>query len=269
MNRKVKLVTLLLYMHFHTRCDSSEQKQDSKEVTLRDKIKEIKYGVENEGTTHDYLIDLDEINQYGTLTEKPIAQQGSKKKRVYKKRITRATIKPRKKFNGTIEKTRKPYTRKVINKLNRMFFYGTMKKGEPEHYWLKDNFNGESTFITEGLTTLKYPLVILGEYNIPTVLNYRGLGHQIFGEVYELDDIMFDKLDDIEGAVHAKVRIEEDILYVTESGKEKKMPCWMYVKWFYSGKLNASQFLNNYHSKGSHGLMFKNWNVTRSKHYTT
>lgn len=70
---------------------------------------------------------------------------------------------------------------------------------------------------------------------------------------------MFDKLDDIEGAVHAKVRIEEEILYVSEEGQEKSMPCWMYVKWFHKGKLNASQLLNNYHSRGTHGLPFKDW----------
>ena len=54
-------------------------------------------------------------------------------------------------------------------------------------------------FITSAQTVIKYPLVIASKYNIPFLLDHPGFGHLIQGEVYEVDDLLLQILDDFEG----------------------------------------------------------------------
>ena len=54
-------------------------------------------------------------------------------------------------------------------------------------------------FITAAQTVIKYPLVIASKYNIPFLLDHPGFGHLIQGEVYEVDDLLLQILDDFEG----------------------------------------------------------------------
>lgn len=57
-----------------------------------------------------------------------------------------------------------------------MFIYGAMKKGEPDHSWLEDQEHGICTFIAQGTTMEKFPMVITKPYNTPVVLNEPGKG---------------------------------------------------------------------------------------------
>lgn len=83
--------------------------------------------------------------------------------------------------------------------LRRFFVYGTLKRGEPNHHLLTRPENGVSKFVGCAETTVKLPLVIGTRYNIPFLLNKRGTGHFVRGEVYEVDDAMMEKLDELEG----------------------------------------------------------------------
>lgn len=47
-----------------------------------------------------------------------------------------------------------------MSKLLKVFVYGTLKRGEPNHHVLSSKENGFSEFQSEGKTAQKYPLVI-------------------------------------------------------------------------------------------------------------
>lgn len=86
----------------------------------------------------------------------------------------------------------------IIQKLTKVFVYGTLKNGEQNYYWLTDEKNGVAKFIGSGLSQIKFPLIIATKYNIPFLLNRIGIGHLIKGEIYEVDDQMLLNLDDLE-----------------------------------------------------------------------
>lgn len=87
---------------------------------------------------------------------------------------------------------------KVPSKLFKVFVYGTLKRGEPNHHWLTKSENGYSRFLSVGTTEERFPLVVGTRYNIPFLLDKKGIGHQIRGEIYEVDGTMFANLDVLE-----------------------------------------------------------------------
>lgn len=60
--------------------------------------------------------------------------------------------------------------------LIRVFVYGTLKSGQPNHFLMQDVKNGVSKFIAKAVTTEKFPLVVATRYNIPFLLNKPGTG---------------------------------------------------------------------------------------------
>lgn len=83
-------------------------------------------------------------------------------------------------------------------KLVQVFVYGTLKKGEPNHYWLTNPENGFAQFVGSGKTATEYPLIVATKFNIPFLLNVPNVGHQINGEIYSVDEIMLKNLDELE-----------------------------------------------------------------------
>lgn len=61
--------------------------------------------------------------------------------------------------------------------LHRVFVYGTLKRGEPNHGLIKDATNGYAKFLGLGRTTVSYPLVIATKYNIPFLLKKPEVGY--------------------------------------------------------------------------------------------
>lgn len=59
--------------------------------------------------------------------------------------------------------------------LHKVFVYGTLKRGEPNHYWFSKEEEGYYKFLYEAKTTDKYPLIIGTKYNIPFLLFSPGL----------------------------------------------------------------------------------------------
>ena len=66
-----------------------------------------------------------------------------------------------------------------------VFVYGTLKKGEPNHYLLENETNGEKIYCGKCKSKIKFPLVISSRYNIPYVLDAPGQGNHIEGELYK------------------------------------------------------------------------------------
>lgn len=58
----------------------------------------------------------------------------------------------------------------------RVFVYGTLKKGEPNHHVISET-GGAYRFVGTGRTINMFPLIITSKYNIPALLAKPGEGH--------------------------------------------------------------------------------------------
>jgi len=74
-----------------------------------------------------------------------------------------------------------------------VFVYGTLKQGFHNHYLLEN-----AEFVCEVTTKEKYPMVNTEEY-FPYLLDVSGVGHNIKGEVYRIDNVILAMLDVLEG----------------------------------------------------------------------
>eukprot|EP00058_Branchiostoma_floridae_P006612 XP_002592100.1 hypothetical protein BRAFLDRAFT_84969 [Branchiostoma floridae] len=79
--------------------------------------------------------------------------------------------------------------------LIRVFVYGTLKRGQPNYHYM---VNGMAKFVGKGRTVDRLPLVVASKYNIPFLLDLRGQGEHVEGEIYDVDQKMADFLDDFE-----------------------------------------------------------------------
>lgn len=57
-----------------------------------------------------------------------------------------------------------------------VFVYGTLKKGQPNHYLLLDSANGKATYLGQAVTKERLPLVVGSVVNDPYLLPEQGRG---------------------------------------------------------------------------------------------
>ncbi|XP_071942372.1 putative gamma-glutamylcyclotransferase CG2811 [Antedon mediterranea] len=79
------------------------------------------------------------------------------------------------------------------------FVYGTLKRGQPNHHLLQNPSNGKGKYLGTAKTYEKWPLVVGSRHNIPYILDCPGKGHNVMGEVFEIDNTMLAALDRLEG----------------------------------------------------------------------
>ena len=125
--------------------------------------------------------------------------------------------------------------------MNRIFVYGTLKAGFPNH---DEVLNGES-FLGAYVTTEKYPLVITGPWYSPVMFPEPGKGHRVAGEVYEINDAKLMQLDKFE-YVHLPKgyrRFELDVVF--KPGEILSVEAYMrsreFIKEIRSGYLKSYQ----------------------------
>uniref|UniRef100_A0A023G7K7 Gamma-glutamylcyclotransferase family protein n=1 Tax=Amblyomma triste TaxID=251400 RepID=A0A023G7K7_AMBTT len=92
-----------------------------------------------------------------------------------------------------------------------VFVYGTLKSGESNNHFLKCAANGRASLVGPAKTVKKWPLVLVSSYEIPCLLPYEGVGHEVSGEVYEVDDRMLELLDRLESHPDFYTRSLEDV----------------------------------------------------------
>ncbi|XP_053963872.1 putative gamma-glutamylcyclotransferase CG2811 isoform X1 [Anastrepha ludens] len=136
---------------------------------------------------------------------------------------------------------------KLSGNLIKVFVYGTLKRGEPNHHWLTRTENGHSRFVCEARTVQKFPLVIGTRYNIPFLLNKPGTGRNVCGEVYEVDDTMFANLDVLEDCPNY---YEREIQQVTTEDNVS-MDCWLYLIKQFPEQLLSKRHLDSYHNNAA------------------
>ncbi|XP_069692456.1 putative gamma-glutamylcyclotransferase CG2811 isoform X1 [Periplaneta americana] len=137
---------------------------------------------------------------------------------------------------------------------HKVFVYGTLKRGEPNHYWIMDKSKGLSKFVGVAKTVEKYPLIIGTKYNIPFLLDAPGRGHNVVGELYQVDETMLQHLDILE---------DHPSFYVREIGKVKLTAddtvedCWIYLIKKFKPEMLAQEHFEDYSSTGAHGLAYR------------
>ena len=74
-----------------------------------------------------------------------------------------------------------------------VFVFGTLKEGFP-------NFNINKASRVKGafLTKKRYPLYLIGDRYAPWLVLDEGNGHQIRGQVFEVDDVVLADMDELE-----------------------------------------------------------------------
>jgi len=151
------------------------------------------------------------------------------------------------------------------NPLHRIFVYGTLKRGEPNHRIIQNTADGYAKFLGLGKTVNKYPLVIATRYNIPFLLKKPGTGNQILGEVYDVDSKMLARLDELEEHPSFYVRTEEDVLLVPPANLKPDVnfeeigilgKAWTYFLPKFNAVLLEKPMYSCYSSEGSHGLKY-------------
>ena len=78
--------------------------------------------------------------------------------------------------------------------MNRLFIYGTLKKGYPNH----DQMLLGEKFICACTTVERYPLVLTAPWYSPVMIPETGKGHRITGELYEVNNNKLSELDEFE-----------------------------------------------------------------------
>ena len=62
----------------------------------------------------------------------------------------------------------------------KVFVYGTLKKGQPNHYLMEDPTNGVARWIGDGRLCHKYPLIVETKSCVPLLLAAKGTGKVVF-----------------------------------------------------------------------------------------
>ncbi|PAV58404.1 hypothetical protein WR25_23942 isoform A [Diploscapter pachys] len=135
--------------------------------------------------------------------------------------------------------------------LTKVFVYGTLKKGEPNHKTLSETA-GLYKFVSEGTTIQKYPLIIATKFNIPFLLNDPEKGHRIEGEIYEVDQEKLMTLDDLEAY---PTLYDRKVEMIELKGRNEHVEAYVYLlrKWNEKIFEGATEMLESYASLGPHG----------------
>ena len=108
-----------------------------------------------------------------------------------------------------------------------LFVYGSLKRGFPNHYFLRDSY-----FVSLAKTVERYSLYV----DVYPFVYPRDSVSPIHGEVYKVDDNTLYRLDALEGHPHLSRR--EQIEVRLKSGE--RMRAWIYFFPERSGRLISS-----------------------------
>ncbi|CAI4220694.1 unnamed protein product [Auanema sp. JU1783] len=138
----------------------------------------------------------------------------------------------------------------MVSKLFRVFVYGTLKVGEPNHHVLKET-KGFEKFLGRGKTTIKFPLIVSSEFNIPMMLNQPNSGMFINGEVYEVDAEKLEVLDELEA--YPRLYDRKDVPIELENGMIVEAMLYVIKSWRPDIFEVSTPLMDNYSTNGAHG----------------
>nr|XP_006825732.1 PREDICTED: putative gamma-glutamylcyclotransferase CG2811-like [Saccoglossus kowalevskii] len=111
--------------------------------------------------------------------------------------------------------------------LHRIFVYGTLKKGQPNHNLITNPYNGTAIYIGKARSVDRWPLVVASALNIPVILDKIGHGQEIQGELYDVDDNKLTSCDYLEDHPRWYLRRKIDVELSTKPVRREHV--WAYV----------------------------------------
>jgi gamma-glutamylaminecyclotransferase len=131
---------------------------------------------------------------------------------------------------------------------HRLFVFGTLKKGFPLHA------RGLAGLAFQGIykTLRRFPMFVAGPRFAPMMLNEPGIGFQVHGELYHVEEPDIARLDMIESVGkpgHLRVAIEVEPV---EGGPI--VPAFAYMKERHLAEPAHSGFLETYNDRRFTGL---------------
>jgi len=109
--------------------------------------------------------------------------------------------------------------------MHRVFVYGTLKRGFPNH----DGAIADLPCLGRFRTAQAFPLVVGGDWFSPYLIDEPGEGHRVFGEVFEVDDEGLEALDRMEGT-HLPVGYRRISIAIEDKHGAATFDAWTYVK---------------------------------------
>jgi gamma-glutamylaminecyclotransferase len=107
--------------------------------------------------------------------------------------------------------------------MHRVFVYGTLKRGFPNHAMLAD-----ALFVGRARTVEAYPLVVQGPRFSPALLPEAGSGMRVSGELWDVDDAKFAELDELE-SLHLPTGYVRELIMVERPDASTER-VWVYFK---------------------------------------
>lgn len=109
--------------------------------------------------------------------------------------------------------------------MHRVFVYGTLKRGFPNHDAGMTSF----AFLGHCRTAKAFPLVVGGKWFSPYLIDAPGEGHRVFGEVFEADERGLATLDRMEGT-HLPAGYRRIAIAIEDAAAGQIFDAWTYVK---------------------------------------
>ncbi|EDO33078.1 predicted protein [Nematostella vectensis] len=131
-----------------------------------------------------------------------------------------------------------------MSNLVKIFVYGTLKQGFPNHHLLSNPLSGTTKLLCSARTENCYPLVVASDAAIPFMMDIPGKGQRVKGEVYEVCPqalVHLDKLED-----HPRWYRRQPCQVVTEDSEPELMSCEAYFLMNPKDSLLQKTFLEEY-----------------------
>ncbi|KAE9554479.1 hypothetical protein FO519_002290 [Halicephalobus sp. NKZ332] len=136
-----------------------------------------------------------------------------------------------------------------------VFVYGTLKRGEANERVMTNPDTGKHIFLTPAQMVEKYPLIVASKYNIPFLINQKGEGFQVHGEIFQVDDKKLAVLDKLEGYPEFYTREVHE--FKTSDGRLVK--AWIYFLKKFDERLNLNR--TGYIDRYTDGIEGRFYNV--------
>ena len=107
---------------------------------------------------------------------------------------------------------------------HKVFVYGTLKRGFPNHHYMKT-----SKLIGAYRTAERYPLVVGGRHFSPSLFPEPGTGKHVIGELWEVDDETLVKLDELE-TVHLPTGYRREMAKIEPVEGGATTQAWTYFR---------------------------------------
>lgn len=108
--------------------------------------------------------------------------------------------------------------------MHRVFVYGTLKRGFPNHGYMDG-----ATYGGDGLTVETYPLVVGGTWFTPYLIPEPGTGHRVKGELWNVPEALMPALDRLE-SVHLPNGYRRRMIMVEPDGGGAAVEAWTYFR---------------------------------------